>query len=563
MTNTCFIYCRKSSEDKDRQILSLNDQENICLELAEDKGLVVLGVYKESKSAKRPDKRPEFKALLSRLANGEASRVLCWKADRLCRNAKEGGTLIDKVDYEDLKIVTPSMDYDRNNSTFLFIEFGMATKFSKDLSDNVKRGLNTKLQMGWKPGKAPMGYLNDHIKPKGQKEILPDPERFDLCRKWWELMLTGDETVESSLKKITALGLRSTRTGKAVSTTEAFRFFRRVFYTGLFEYKGERYKGKHRPMVTISEFNRVQNIIDGRKNIIKNNNNFYFMRILKCGECGASITAEVHTRKYKNGKSQFFAYARCTKKSGNCSQPFLNADKLEDQVKMFVEDLEISPDLVEWVRANLKRRNEKEFEFERIQKGKLTKKLDGILIEKKNLYGMKIEGLISEDEYQKEKSRLLTEETQTKKAIEGDGIDSWTAVMEETLHFASKLTLLFDAAKHNPEARRVILRILGSNLELKDKKVRITAEKAFMFLKLLEKSRNPENSPLEPKNMLKDGDNSLFFPIHSPNERDRGFEPLTFSLEKRHSAAELIPQNHTNPIISSTLLLHKYNISIL
>ena len=148
----CFIYCRKSSEDKDRQILSLDDQEKICRELASDKGLIVVGIYKESKSAKRPDKRPEFKAMLARIANGEADNVLCWKADRLCRNAKEGGTLIDHVDYNSMLIITPTMDYDRNNSTFLFIEFGMATKFSKDLSDNVKRGMNSKIQMGWMPG---------------------------------------------------------------------------------------------------------------------------------------------------------------------------------------------------------------------------------------------------------------------------------------------------------------------------------------------------------------------------------------------------------------------------
>ena len=180
--NTCFIYCRKSSEDKERQILSLDDQERTCKELAKDKGFAVLGVYKESKSAKRPDHRPEFTAMVERVSKGEVKHILCWKADRLCRNAKEGGTLIDHVDYNGMLIVTPTMDYDRNNSTFLFIEFGMATKFSKDLSDNVKRGMNTKVQNGWRPCSAPLGYLNDPVRPKGQKEVLPDPNRFNLCR---------------------------------------------------------------------------------------------------------------------------------------------------------------------------------------------------------------------------------------------------------------------------------------------------------------------------------------------------------------------------------------------
>lgn len=529
--NTCFIYCRKSSEDKDRQILSLDDQKNICQELAEDKDLVVLGIYRESKSAKRPEKRPEFKTMMSRISNKEATRIICWKADRLCRNAKEGGGLIDKVDYENLQIITPTMDYDRNNSTFLFIEFGMATKFSKDLSDNVKRGMRTKLQMGWKPGKAPLGYLNDPIKPKGQKEIMPDPDRFDLCRKWWELMLSGKETVQSSLDKVTAMGLRSTRTGKQISTAEAFRFFRRVFYTGLFDYKGERYQGKHKPMITITEYNRVQEIIDGRKRVIRNSNDFYFMKLLKCGECGSAITCEQHSKRYKNGTFQTFVYARCTKKGGSCSQPYLNANKLEKQVTKYVAGLEISQGLVDWIKDNLRRRNEREFEFERVQKGKLTRRLDAILNEKKNIYGMKIEGLIGEEEYQKEKKRLLNEENQIKENIAEDGVGEWTKAMEEALAFASKLTVLFEAAKDDSIARRMIMKILGSNLELKDRKVRITAKKLFVFFKEIEKTHFPEIDRLEPENSLINWENHPIPPMNSHMEREKGIEPSTFSLE--------------------------------
>src|SRR6266480_6204927 len=164
--NTCFVYCRKSSEDKNRQVLSLDDQEKTCREIAQEKGLTIVAVYRESKSAKRPDRRSAFAEMMGRLNRREATSILCWKADRLCRNAKEGGMLIDQVDYAGLRIVTPSMDYDRNTSTFLFIEFGMATKYSKDLSDNVKRGLQTKLQMGWLPGVAPLGYMNSMTKSK-------------------------------------------------------------------------------------------------------------------------------------------------------------------------------------------------------------------------------------------------------------------------------------------------------------------------------------------------------------------------------------------------------------
>ena len=538
--NTCFIYCRKSSEDKERQILSLDDQERTCRELAKDKGLIVLGIYKESKSAKRPDKRPEFKAMVARVASGEAHNIICWKADRLCRNAKEGGTLIDHVDYNGMLIVTPTMDYDRNNSTFLFIEFGMATKFSKDLSDNVKRGMNTKVQNGWRPGSAPLGYLNDFFKPKGEKEVLVDPERFDLCRKWWELMLTGQETVESSLEKITALGLKSKRTGKAVSRTEAFRMFRNIFYAGFFDYNKDRHDGRHKPMISLDEYNRVQDIMDGRVRVHKVFNDFYFMKLLKCGECGSGITAENHTKKYKNGNSQVFVYARCVKKKGPCKQKYLNAIELEKQVIAFVNSLEIKPSFIDWIRTNLKRRNEKEFEFERIQKGKLTKRLDAILLEKKNLYGMKIDGMLSEEDYQKDKNRLLAEEKQIKNGMATDGVDSWTKVMEEVLAFASNVTKIFHEG--DTETKRMVLRILGSNLLLFDRLVRIEAKNAFIYLKDAQKVITDKNEWLEPKNGPTNQSNLALIKIQSDMERVRGIEPLTFCLESRCSTAELHPR---------------------
>lgn len=554
--NTCFIYCRKSSEDKDRQILSLNDQENICTELAQDKGFSILGIYKESKSAKRPDKRPEFKEMISRIAQGEAKYVICWKADRLCRNAKEGGTLIDKVDYENLNIITPSMDYDRGNSTFLFIEFGMATKFSKDLSDNVKRGLNTKVQNGWRPGSAPLGYLNDYSRPKGDKQILVDQERFALCRKWWELMLSGNETVEGSLEKISAMGLRSKRTGKSVSRTEAFRFFRNIFYAGFFDYKNERYEGKHQSMITLNEYYRVQEIIDGRASVHRETNDYYFMKTLECGECGSAITCDRKTKKYKNGKTQEFVYARCVKKKGPCSQKYLNANDLKKQIDDFIESLEISPSFIVWVRKNLKRRNAKEFDFERAQKTKLTKRLDALLAEKKQLYGMKIEGLIGEDEYKKEKDRLLKEEHQTKEQISKDNLGAWTKTMEEILAFASNITKIF--YKGDTETKRMVLRILGSNLILKDKIVRIDAKKAFLYLKKTENKVNQKKQWLEPENTPIDRSKRAFLQMQSDLERVMGIEP-TYSAWK----ADALPLSYTreHSIYVYVLLINHHSIT--
>ena len=127
------------------------------------------------------------------------------------------------------------------------------------------------------------------------------------------------------------------------------------------------------------------------------------------------------------------------------------------------------------------------------------------------------------------KARLLTEEKQTKESIETDGVASWSKTMEETLHFAANVTKIFNV--DDIEVKRAVLRILGSNLFLKDRLVRIDGKKAFIFLKTVEKAFNEKKGRLEPENSLITRDKSSLSENDSDMEREKGIEPSTFSLE--------------------------------
>jgi hypothetical protein len=89
--------------------------------------------------------------------------------------------------------MTPAQSYARedDNIILMYIEFGMAQKYVDDLSKNVKRGLKTKIENGWYPGVAPVGYFNRTNKLTGENTLIKDPERFPLIRRMWDLMLTG------------------------------------------------------------------------------------------------------------------------------------------------------------------------------------------------------------------------------------------------------------------------------------------------------------------------------------------------------------------------------------
>ena len=542
MSTGAFIYCRKSSIDKDRQVLSLSDQEVVCRELAVDKGLTVMGIYKESKSGKRPDKRPEFSAMVKKVAKGEAKHIICWKADRLCRNAKEGGYLIDQVDYAGMKIVTPSMDYDRNNSTFLFIEFGMATKFSKDLSDNVKRAMDGRAKDGFALQKAYLGYRNTPEKLKGEKTIEVDQTRWDLMRQWFDLLLTGKYNVMESLEVMTGKGLR-TKKGEIISKTTAYRTLGNIFYTGRFVRNGETYDGRHKRMITDEEYLKIKTIVKGtphkEKAIV---DPLPFKGIMKCGECGTTVTGDKKTKLIKStGKYKQFAYYRCNQQTTikgkkTCTQPYLDAEKLNTQVRAYLDRLEIHPDFIKLVRDVMKRRNVTEFELEKKQKEIQTKKLDQILDQKKRIFDMKIDGILSEEDYKKERADLLQEELEIKSYINRDGTAHWETVMNQTLDFAQTIRERFESGDINQKI--LVLKTLSSNLILKDKQLDLSPKFAFLFLKEAENSLKAENGSVEPNYDLEKGALEAKKPFGAGN----GNRTRICYLASSRSTTELYPQ---------------------
>src|SRR5207248_3873959 len=113
--------------------------------------------------------------------------------DRLARNSIDGGKIIyllDKGVLQDLKFATFTFENNPQGKFMLSIIFGYSKYYVDNLSENVKRGNRAKVARGWRPGKAPLGYLND----KENKTIVPDGAQFDMVQRMFKLALTGTYT---------------------------------------------------------------------------------------------------------------------------------------------------------------------------------------------------------------------------------------------------------------------------------------------------------------------------------------------------------------------------------
>ncbi len=90
-------YCRKSTDEKDKQVLSIEAQIAELKEFAKRENLIVSEFITEAKTAKVPG-REQFAEVLKKIENGMANAILSWHPDRLARNSIDGGKVIYLLD---------------------------------------------------------------------------------------------------------------------------------------------------------------------------------------------------------------------------------------------------------------------------------------------------------------------------------------------------------------------------------------------------------------------------------------------------------------------------------
>jgi len=346
------IYCRKSSESDERQIQSLPDQITNLTELVKQKGLDLAGEpLQESKTAKVPG-RAIFDQLVQMIEDGKINGIILLNPSRLSRNTVDTGRIIYQMDQGKLlEVVTPYQTFRNNpNDKFMLNLLCTQAKLENDnKSVNVKEALRLKTERGVFPGKARPGYKNNHEKPQGLRDISAHPIYFPLMRKLFDLALTGNYSVEKLVREAKILGIRSSKSSKPIVKSWVHRLLRDPFFTGRFIYGGKLYQGQHQAMITDAEFNLLQDILDGKSKGRLQKHNFALNGIIKCGECHYTITAQEHTKKYKNGTSQVFAYYNCTKKGNiKCSQPYASTSDVEGQFASELSQFEMEPEFVDW-----------------------------------------------------------------------------------------------------------------------------------------------------------------------------------------------------------------------
>ena len=337
------LYARKSTEQEDKQVLSIDSQIHEMQKMAAADNLEIVTMKKESHSAKEAGQRPVFNEIVDELKLGKFNGILTWAPDRIARNAGDLGRIVDLMDQKKLiEIRTYGQKFmNTPNDKFMLMILGSQAKLENDNKViNVKRGLRTRAAMGLRPSVALTGYLNS--KNKDEKcQVLIDPLRAPIIKQMFEKVANENFSGRQVHKWLREIKFRN-RFGKEMTLGNIYRLLRKTFYYGIFEYpegSGEWYTGKHVPIISRELFETVQDKIkvENKKTYGRE---FAFTRMLHCAYCESGITAEEKIKELKDGGSNAHVYYRCTKvKNRECPNESVKESILIDEMLPIIDKM--------------------------------------------------------------------------------------------------------------------------------------------------------------------------------------------------------------------------------
>jgi site-specific DNA recombinase len=433
------IYCRVSTKEQVEN-LSLATQEKACREYCARNGLTVVRVFVDKGESAKTADRTEFKNLLTycRENRGKLDALVVYNLSRFSRNTSDhvGMRAAFRSFGVRLRSVTESID-DTPGGKFMEIMFAAVAQLDNDMrAERTVAGMKAALEQGRWTFQAPTGYLNRRGSRSGPS-MVHDPAKAPLVRQAFEDFASGGFTVASMVKYLDAAGLRSA-TGKVLRAQAVATMLRNPIYAGWVQVDGFgiRQRGDFEPLVSEEAFQRVQDVLSGKRPTAvphtRNHPDFALRRFVRCGHCGTPLTGAWSTGRQKTK----YAYYRC--RNRRCLGVNTRRDEVEAKFVKLLAELQPRPAYMRGLRLLvLDKWRESERAVVR-QRQVIQARVDELLGRRNRLVDAYLhEQLIDRDTYEDQKARL-DEEIAVAQLELSDARDDEIEI-EEVLSFAERI----------------------------------------------------------------------------------------------------------------------------
>ena len=249
-----------------------------------------------------------------------------------------------------VRLVSTSENIDQTPGGMLLhgIMSSIAEFYSRNLANEVIKGMGEKARNGGTLGKAPLGYLNVRARDENGREIRTialDEERAPLIRLAFTEYATGQWTTKKLAAHLHIHGLTTVPTAhkpaKAVSGAQLHRMLRHPYYKGTISFQGVEYAGAHEPLVDEETWSQVQAVLDSHRfGERERQHNHHLKTTVYCGLCGARLLVQ-NTR---NSKGDLYPYFICARRqrTHDCAFRAVLIDVVEERMSDLYRTIQLS-----------------------------------------------------------------------------------------------------------------------------------------------------------------------------------------------------------------------------
>ena len=346
------IYARKSAEDE-RQT-SLDTQIKTCQNfILHYDFLETPYIFQEDNvSGMFTDNRKEYLKMLDLIEQKQIDVLIVMRLDRLARDLGDSATTIKLLQAYGCYLIagddisdcsTPSGEFMRN------ILLAQNQYHSRYVASAVMAVECRNAREGKTAGSAPPYGLKIV-----EKRFQINEDEAPAIRIMFDRIAKG-RSYKEVIDELTALGYK-TRKGNIFSYSTLHSLLRNEKYYGTYIYNRENGKKKKRrvlierfdevqnaeaipPIISKKLFNEVQNVLNGRKTVRpkQNANPAYVLTdLLFCKQCGCSFSGASQTS--GRNHTHYRVYTHTKKQREDCKAGKMNAEYLENAVKMLITD---------------------------------------------------------------------------------------------------------------------------------------------------------------------------------------------------------------------------------
>lgn len=399
--------------------LSPDSQEKLIRDYCKKNNFILLKIFFEiGISGRSADKRPAFQEMIGSAKSKEhpVDAILVWKYSRFARNQEESivyKSLLKKQNKVDvISISEPLIDGPFGSLIERIIEW-MDEYYSIRLSGEVFRGMKENATRGAFQARPPLGYK---IAERGKTPVII-PEEAEIVRMIFDKYVNESWGFFEIAKHLNQLGYKTSH-GKKFERRSIEYIIQNPMYCGMIRWNRtcnatneikDKFEwivvdAEHEPIISKEIYQMAQNRFHSTYKPVgarpSSTYRHWLSGLLKCPECGRTLTA--NTLKRRNGDS--YSYFQCYGYSkGKCERPNgISSLVLEKEVlsllKEAIDSNEVHYELKHY--EPIDKKNEAE---------QLQEQISRLAGKEKRIKASYREGIDTLEEY-KENKRLIQEE---------------------------------------------------------------------------------------------------------------------------------------------------------